>query len=494
MAKRVWQIVFKWPPVKVAMLLLLLGGLQLLVRISTGASQLAWHVRDLLQGRQVFMAAYRQPALELQFAQPLSGFYVRENYTTVWLTDEGRLQPCARVLIRTITQAYLHGLDPRDYHAAEIGALARTVDEEPDRLSHASLARLDVLLTDAFITYAYHQYAGRVHDSRNNPGWSRHVQEISPADSLKKIADGAPIEPVLRAFACPHGAYQRLAELLATCIQGNDSVHSERAQQIAANMERWRWLPRVMPERYIMVNVAAYELHAVEHNKDTFCMRVIVGKQQQPTPLFDARMAYLVLNPWWEVPHSIATRELLPEVKKDHACLDRQHIKVFAFSGGQWQEMRSEDIAWEQLSEAYFPYRLRQSPGAWNALGQIKFIFPNAYDVYLHGTPQTALFSSSRRTFSHGCIRIEDPEGLAAWLLHQERSWVHGKADAHTTRVMRIPGRLPVFVCYWTIWPGGDGVVEEVPDVYGYDRVLKQPGAPQPAGGARFLDEHQGHT
>jgi murein L,D-transpeptidase YcbB/YkuD len=239
-------------------------------------------------------------------------------------------------------------------------------------------------------------------------------------------------------------------------------------------MERWRWLPRRLPDRYIMANIPRYSLRVSDNGADTLEMKIIVGNLHQPTPVFTSRISYLVLNPWWEVPYSIAAREILPEVKKDIGYLSRNHLKAYKASGNGWTEIQPELVQWASLTADRFDLRLRQTPGPWNALGTVKFIFPNKYSIYFHDTPRPELFGETERTFSHGCIRIEKPLAMASYLLQKDTLWVKNKQLPGTTIVLNTAVTPDVFICYWTVWTDENGITCYAPDVYGYDRVMEK--------------------
>jgi L,D-transpeptidase YcbB len=248
-----------------------------------------------------------------------------------------------------------------------------------------------------------------------------------------------------------------------------------RMRQIAVNMERWRWLPRQLGRRYILVNIARFSLEVIEDAKPVMSMRIIVGKPYQSTPVFNAAMTHLVVNPSWHVPPSIAKEEILPLLRRDPGYLVRQNMRVSQGGGG---ETDPRSINWLQVSAGNFPYRLRQVPGANNPLGRVKFLFPNQFSVYLHDTPNPELFSRTVRTFSHGCIRIEKPIDLAIYLLRDDPSWSRGKIRQAIARglerTVSLPAAVPVYLLYWTAWVDEDGVVHFRDDIYQRDTSLEK--------------------
>ena len=281
------------------------------------------------------------------------------------------------------------------------------------------------------------------------------------------------LEAAVRRFQLRHG-------LLVDAIVGRQTLAAlnvpaaERARQLAVNLERWRWLPRSFGERHLRVNLPAFHLELMENGESVLAMRVIVGRQVRPTPAFVGRVTYLVLNPYWEVPHHLAVADLLPKIQADPGYLARNGIKVFTAPGGT--RLNSAAIAWQQLGAGNFPYHLRQDPGPKNPLGRIKLMFPNRYTVYLHDTPTPQLFEREQRSFSSGCIRIEKPIALAQLLLRGTPLAAHATLEAAlqdaVNEVVPLPTPIPVYLLYFTAWVEADGTLNFRPDLYRRDRRL----------------------
>jgi murein L,D-transpeptidase YcbB/YkuD len=257
----------------------------------------------------------------------------------------------------------------------------------------------------------------------------------------------------------------------------NRSV-DERIDEIVVNLERWRWLPRNLGSRYILVNIASYRLEVKESDRLIMDMRVVVGRSYHQTPVFSDKVTYMVLNPSWTVPDMIARQEILPKVKKDPNYLADQKIRVFEGWGAGTKEIDPSQVDWARLSATDLPYRFRQDPGPQNALGRIKFMFPNPYDVYLHDTPAKELFGKTRRDFSHGCIRVEKPLDLAAYLMQNHAIWSREALTAALSdpkaveRTVQLPEPVPIHILYWTVWTDSDGDLNFSPDIYERDEPL----------------------
>lgn len=251
---------------------------------------------------------------------------------------------------------------------------------------------------------------------------------------------------------------------------------ADRIQQIVINMERWRWMPDDLGARYILVNIAAFGLQVVEGGWPLLNMRVVIGRPYRRTPWFSGRMTYLEFNPTWNVPTSIAEKDYLPRLRKDPTILAEQNIRVLTSGQSRLHEVDPAKVDWHRVRAGKFPYMLRQDPGPENALGRVKFMFPNAFNVYLHDTPRGELFSRRVRTFSSGCIRVDRPLELANFLFKDDPNWTPEKIDevlrGGTTTRADLPAALPVHLTYSTVWAGSDGVVNFREDIYGRDALL----------------------
>jgi murein L,D-transpeptidase YcbB/YkuD len=267
---------------------------------------------------------------------------------------------------------------------------------------------------------------------------------------------------------------------------------SERVRQIELNLERWRWLPRELGRRHIVVNVSGFELEVVEGDQVALEMRVVVRKPYRRTPVFSAEMSCLVFSSYWHVPPNIAANDIVPAVRKDPDYLEENGIQVFGQSTTDGEALDPASIDWTEVGEGSLPYRFRQSPGPQDALGGVKFMLPNPYNVYLHDTPSRELFQRADRSFSSGCIRLERPLDLAEYLLRGSPGWdaeaIRAAARAGTERTVRLPERMPVHLQYWTAWADRTAQAHFRKEVYGRDLLLDaalREAAPTPRQGAR---------
>ncbi|GAB3867211.1 L,D-transpeptidase family protein [Hymenobacter segetis] len=249
-----------------------------------------------------------------------------------------------------------------------------------------------------------------------------------------------------------------------------------RIDQLILNMERWRWLPKKFEENYLLVNIPEYTLHVIEGGKEAFNMRVIVGKVLHETPVFSDKMEYVVLAPYWNVPFSIIDNELRDKLVANPNYLDRLDMEVVKGYGRKATVIDPASVDWANVTQATFKYTLRRRPGPKNDLGNVKFIFPNSNDIYLHDTPHDELFSQSNRSFSHGCVRLSEPIKLATYLLRDRPEWDQATIlDSIATRrekYITLKEKLPVYLVYFTAWADAAGHPHFRDDIYGLDKKL----------------------
>jgi murein L,D-transpeptidase YcbB/YkuD len=281
------------------------------------------------------------------------------------------------------------------------------------------------------------------------------------------------LEAGVRGFQARHGLVVDGIVGPAT-VQALNVPVADRIRQIALNLERWRWLPRDLGRHYVTVNVADATLRIVEDDRTVLMSRVVVGDLRHETPVVQARLDAVVLNPRWNVPVSIAAEEILPRLRENRRYLAESAIVIL--------ERRETDpfglaVDWSAVPSEPFPFQLQQQPGGDNPLGRIKFDIPNRFDVYLHDTPARSLFARAVRTASHGCIRVERARDLAVHVLADgtgqwtPRRLAEAIAAGDTQRVA-LARPLPVYILYWTAFASPDGLVQFRDDVYGRDRRL----------------------
>jgi murein L,D-transpeptidase YcbB/YkuD len=247
----------------------------------------------------------------------------------------------------------------------------------------------------------------------------------------------------------------------------------KRMQQILLNMERMRWVPVEPGNSYLLVNIPEFKLHVYDSGRLSWSCNVVVGKPGASTVIFTRPMKFVVFSPYWNVPPGILANEVLPAVKRNSGYLARQNMEVVGASG---KPIPAGSINWSRYSGAGFPYIIRQKPGRSNALGKVKFLFPNEYNIYLHDTPSRYLFGETKRSFSHGCIRVAEPRRLAEWLLRNDPAWTPEKIEkamnGDKEKFVALKDQVPVFIGYFTAFVNSRGQLNFRDDVYGHDARL----------------------
>jgi murein L,D-transpeptidase YcbB/YkuD len=458
----------------------------------------------------------------------LDGFYRGRQDALAW-TRDGRPTPQALALTRLFAEADARGVRAEDYDGDRWPARLATL--QPAGADEA-LARFDVALTVTLMRYISDLHIGRVNPGRvdflldvgpkkydlpkllaslvDAPDIAARLEEVEPPfqgyrrlraalsryDALARDGDGTPLPPVRRVdpgdpwdgVAALGERLRRLGDLeapvpgdvyageLVEGVKRFQARHglepdgilgpatlaalavpvSRRAEQIRLSMERWRWVPARFDTPPIVVNVPEFRLRAFDGQQGVgLTLRVVVGRDYpgRRTPVFAETMKYLVFRPYWNVPPSIQRKEIMPKIKADPGYARRNGYEVV--NG-----------------------RVRQKPGDNNALGHVKFMFPNPMNIYLHDTPSRGLFSKARRDFSHGCVRVQDPAALAAWVLRDDPKWTResiaqamssGPPNAHVT----LPHPIPVLIVYATAVVPEDGDVHFFEDIYGHDATLE---------------------
>jgi murein L,D-transpeptidase YcbB/YkuD len=278
---------------------------------------------------------------------------------------------------------------------------------------------------------------------------------IMPGAASDTVMD-AKLTEALKAFQVRHGLTGD-GELGKPTLAALNVPVEERLAQISANMERWRWMPAQLPGDSIQVNIAAAQVAVYQGGQEVLAMKAAPGRPADHTPMLMSQVRGVVINPPWNIPDSIAKKEILPKAAADPGYMAREDIHWVPNGGGQ---------------------RLQQAAGPKSALGQIKFDFDNKYGVYLHDTPSRAAFEKSGRMVSHGCVRLEKPKDLAALLLNGQGEWnpelIDAKIEAGDTEHVALSRPVSVFLVYWTAFTGPDGAINFAKDSYDWDHELLQ--------------------
>lgn len=297
------------------------------------------------------------------------------------------------------------------------------------------------------------------------------TNDLSNPTNMDSTTYDAELEKDIRSFQDRHG-------LDVDGVIGKGSFTAlnipveKKIEMLRVNLERARWIMHNIPEDFLIVNIARFKAYVVKNNQIIHRTNVMVGKTYHKTPVFRAKLQYIEFNPTWTVPVSITRKEMIPKMQKDPEYLKKKNMVLLDASGSIVDQ---STINFSTISANNFPYTVRQEPGPWNALGVVKFIFPNTHSVYLHDTPSKSLFSKANRTFSHGCIRTQNPLELASVLLEGtewNRTRIDELVDSKETKRVFIKPQLDVFLLYWTTGLMDTEKIFYLPDVYDRDQPI----------------------
>ncbi len=459
-------------------------------------------------------AKNRKRNRSLRDRNALAAFYAKRDFETLWITG-GRINERAQQVMDELINARLYGLDPKDYRLPVLSG-------DGEESIAGELANAELMISQAALIYMRHANGGRFDQTKLSRFLDRKAKTFKAKDKLAGLADADdardylvaqhPSHPQFKALMTalaktktatsdpaeririPRGpvlkygmkhpqialirkrlnvhvqngvidptvydakletaimAFQKSAGLKAEGVIGLktrfalNAPKQNRYKQIIANMERWRWMPRDLGKTHIRVNIPEFKVRVTRNNRVVHTERVIVGKNTNKTPVFSDVMETVVFNPYWNIPQSIIWNEMNGRIPEGYEGGVR--------NGRKW---------------------IRQKPGPRNALGRVKFMFPNKHAVYLHDTPKKALFSKTRRAFSHGCVRVRNPRRLAE-IIYGINGWSKTKADRKWISSANSPTtlktKIPVHLTYFTLWADAKGTLNSFNDVYGHDNRI----------------------
>ncbi len=403
----------------------------------------------------------------------------------VWISSAGDagagFNPDALAALALLIRAPEHGLRPDAYGLPRLLALRDSLPHPASPTASArQQARLDVLLSDAVLRFMRDVSRGRLRPYTPSARERAAGRAWQPAAILRAALGGADsrhVPAAMLAHQPPNREYRLLQQALAQWLAlpvAPDSADRHQAQyeQAAVNLERWRWDDLPTDSAYVLINIPSYELQVVVGDSVLRRHRVIVGAPATTTPILSSTIRYFTLAPDWHVPRSIATKEMLPRLQQDASYLTRNELALYGASG---QQLDPQAIDWSQVTKRNFAYSIRQMAGCDNSLGNIVFRFANPYSVYVHDTPFRPLFARPTRALSHGCIRLEDPMALAAWLLRrggQSARLPSAEECARQPRPRDIRLRQPIaiYVRYATC-VAENGALRFLPDIYHRDGI-----------------------
>jgi len=397
--------------------------------------------------------------------ETIDAFYAARGGRPLWFDERGGSG--VRTLLDMLGSAATDGLDPAAYRSSDLDrALGDSERGDFDAMVHA-----DRLLSEAFMHY--------VRDLRRTPRvdmvWVD--PELRPSvQSPRQLLDDAAKAPSIEIYVGEMRWMNPLYAGLRRAIVSHSANNGDQAELLRLNLERARALPAASG-RYVIVNASAAQLTMYDGVQAVDSMRVVVGKPIYPTPMMAALIRFTSLNPYWNVPPDLAAERVAPNVLKDgKAYLKAKGYQVLSSWDDNATVVDADNVDWQAVADRKVEVRIRQLPGPANAMGKMKFMFPNAQGIYLHDTPDKKLLGEESRMFSGGCVRLEDAPRLARWLYDG-----HAPSTKALTPEQRVdlPLPVPVFLTYLTAVPGEDGGVVYLPDVYNRDRIALAALAPE---------------
>lgn len=402
--------------------------------------------------------------------KPLDSIYKSNKYKGIWTSKKGflglkrGLTKNGKLLVKTLSNAEDEGLKASRYLKDS------SIDKKA--FKGKKIDQLELYLTAEFLKFARDVHIGIVDKSRLQADVFKTEKNFDPVATMKLVKNKG-LQKTLASLRPQHPQYDALRKAMAK------TTDPKKRKLIAANLERWRWLPQELGEKHILVNQPAYEVYIYKKNKIVDQRRVIIGKTEHASPQFSDKMTYVEFNPQWNVPQSIAVNEYVPKLLKNPNYLKTRGYTLFENWNQGARELDGRKVKWSKIDREdpkKFPYRIVQGEGPKNALGQVKFLFPNDHAIYLHDTPAKKLFNSKNRAFSHGCIRVHNPLDFARKIFELDGaispSKIDGVVKTGDRKSVILKDPMPIHLTYFTTWVGQAGKLEVLKDVYKRDPVI----------------------
>lgn len=371
-------------------------------------------------------------------------------------------------IIKTGEEAGADGLPVRLALIDRLRDLVRQAERERDLDERANLENERIRTCESLFQVIARDFAqGATAPTRSDPAW-RIAGQALDLETVRAMAQGSVgVQATLQALLPQDDEYRALRDaLVAESAETKSAANAGREQALRAAMERWRWLPHIWPDRYVIVDTAFFDAHLVQSGQTLDRWNVVVGARRSPTPSFSASITAVTLNPSWTPPGEIARAEIVPMLRRNPTAAAALGYQAIDAAG------EAIEADWRQRP---FPYRIVQAPGPNNALGAVKLEMANPFAVYLHDTPSKALFARPERAFSHGCVRVEDPRRLALALIARpeiDAAALDALIAGGATQTIALDQPIPIFVLYRTVRSDEAGALEFAKDIYGRDRRL----------------------
>lgn len=399
-----------------------------------------------------------QVSMDADIGETVEAYYGQPKAKLVWVDGKGPTAKAAQAM-SLMKQAGDWGLNPEDYR---VPATYESLPADSEERSKA-LALFEISLSSKMLMFLQDNFRGRIDPNQLSHYYDFKRKPVDLKATLAQLSALPDLMPVFERLMPGNPKFTQLAlelHFLRTSDPKPDT--STDINKVIVAMEEIRWLPQVFPQRYVFINQPAYMAYYNENDATALSMKAVIGQQDHQTNFFEGSIKTVEFNPDWGVPQSIIHNEMLPHLKRDPAYLDKEGYVVSV----KGKQMPSAKVDWSQPLENI---SVVQPPGPDNALGQLKILFPNVHAIYMHDTPARGKFASQDRMFSHGCVRLENPRGMAAAVLNQPVDFVSQQIAAGEKKDMPLPEQVPVFVAYFTAWPTTDGAVEYYDDIYGRD-------------------------
>gem|GEM_PF-1004963 len=433
---------------------------------ANGGTTAASPLPDASPPAAFLQACAASPSISMRLL-PQVGEAVVRHYSKhpkfIWL-DEANVNAKAQAAIASLGASDALGLDPADYRV-EIPDL----QSDDARARPAALLRFELALSAKVLTYVLDATRGRIDPNRLSGYHDLPRKSVDLVDTLATLAQSTDITAYLQSRNPDSFQFRALVAELAR-VRGTDP--KGKTPKLLVALEQLRWLPRQLGPRYVFLNQPAFEVSYFSgEGAAPLTMRAVIGKRDSQTYFFTDRIKEVTYNPYWNVPRSIVINEMLPKLWRNPSYLDRLGYEV---TNSRGREVASNAVDWAAVATQQASIAVRQPPGSGNALGRLKIDFPNKHAIYMHDTNQKHLFAREQRALSHGCVRLERPNEMAAALLAISVAVVDKKMATGETRTERVPGEIPVYLAYFTAWPDPQGNVRYYRDVYDRDAHLAQ--------------------
>jgi murein L,D-transpeptidase YcbB/YkuD len=391
-------------------------------------------------------------------ARAIEGFYGQPKAKTIWVDAGGPTSKAIQAL-SFLKQADDWGLNAGDYTVRQ----AYTQFPRGSTERTQALAQFEASLSAKFLMFLQDNYRGRIDPNALSHYYDFKRKSLDLVATLNELGLAPNLSLVVKRVVPDNEKFAQLAiELQFLRSSSASSKTFADINKVVVAMEELRWLPREFPDRYVFINQPAYMAYYHENGQLALSMKAVIGQQDHQTNFFNATIKTVEFNPDWGVPQSIIQNEMLPKLRRDPNYLDREGYKVSV----KGKMMPSAKVDWSQPLDNI---SVVQPPGPENALGRLKILFPNPHAIYMHDTPARGKFASQDRMFSHGCIRLQNPQAMAAAVLKTSVDFVDGQIADGAKKEMPVPEELPVYVAYFTAWPTADGIVHYYDDIYGRD-------------------------